>query len=373
MTFAGHVGRLVGDFAGVLPRAHASLRAAPGWNPATPNGIRQLGEVALDELVLSGMTLMGPGPGTALPVATCAAVAQELSALGIAGAHRDPEPLRVRSIRRRRWGPLDYERLTFDHDPLLPLPLDDHGGAVTAVVHLCRYDEKQRPWLVWVHGAGQGQPLDLIFSRARRLQRELGFNVALPIQPGHGPRRKTWPAYPGMDPVANVAGMMRAVSEARAVVRWLRPQATAVAVAGVSMGSPVAALVSHLEPVDAVALYTPIFGMNAMIGQHIGRWGAAAKDTGDLLQSTPSAAVESVVDPLVAEPSPPPHRRLIVGAWHDRMALRAPAIALNERWRGQLYWHDGSHVGQLFSPQVQEVSERFLAAIGEGGGRRNPA
>jgi hypothetical protein len=38
------------------------------------------------------------------------------------------------------------------------------------------------------------------------------------------------------------------------------------------MGSPVAALVSHLETVDAVAVYTPIFGLNAMIAQHLGRW-----------------------------------------------------------------------------------------------------
>lgn len=370
---AARIARLAGDFAGVLPRAHATLRAEPGWNPATPNGIRQLGEVALDELALSGMTLMGPGPAETPQPAACAAVAGELSGLTIDRAHRDPEPLQVRSIRRQRWGPLNYERLTFDHDPLLPPPLADYGGVATAVVHLCRHDTERRPWLVWVHGAGQGQPLDLFFSRARRLQRELGFNVALPVQPGHGPRRNAWPAYPGMDPVANVAGMMRAVSEARAVVRWLAPRATAVAVAGVSMGSPVAALVSHLEPVDAVALYTPIFGMNAMIGQHIGRWGAAAKDTGGLLQSAPAAAVESVVDPLVAEPAPAPHRRLIVGAWHDRMALRAPAIALNERWRGQLYWHDGGHVGQLFSPRVQEVSERFLATIGGFDGRRNPA
>ena len=138
---------------------------------------------------------------------------------------------------------------------------------------------------MWVHGAGQGQPLDLLFSRARRIQSELGFNIALPVQPGHGVRRKAWPAYPNMDPLANVAGMMRAVSEVRAVVRWLRPQSTAIAVSGVSMGSPVAALVSHLEKVDAVAVYTPIFGLNAMIAQHLGRWGPSVRDTIELLRS----------------------------------------------------------------------------------------
>jgi hypothetical protein len=128
-----------------------------------------------------------------------------------------------------------------------------------------------------VHGAGQGQPLDLLFSRARRIQDELGINIALPVQPGHGVRRKAWPAYPNMDPLNNVAGMIRAVSEVRAVVKWLQPQASTIAVSGVSMGSPVAGLVSHLEQVDAVAVYTPIFGLNAMIAAHLGRWGPSVR------------------------------------------------------------------------------------------------
>lgn len=61
-----------------------------------------------------------------------------------------------------------------------------------------------------------------------------------------------------MDPLGNVAGMMRVVSEVRAVVRWAQAQGTAVVVAGISMGSPVAALVSHLEKqIDAVACTRP--------------------------------------------------------------------------------------------------------------------
>ena len=237
-------------------------------------------------------------------------------------------------------------------------------------MHLCRQGDDRRPWLVWVHGAGQGQPIDLLFSRARRIQSELGFNIALPVQPGHGVRRKAWPAYPNMDPLANVAGMMRAVSEVRAIVRWLRPQSTAIAISGVSMGSPVAAVVSQLEKVDAVAVYTPIFGLNAMIAHHLGRWGPSVREPSTLLRSDTVAQLASAVDLLAVEPSAPPDRRLIVGAWHDRMALREPALALHERWGGQLYWHEGGHVGHLFSRRVQAVSERFLDGLSAEGGRR---
>ena len=226
----------------------------------------------MDEAALTGMTLTASTPTLERSEEACAAAADELSALG-ACAHARPEPLHVKTIGRRRFGRLVYERLTFEHDPLLPPSLAGSGlgGPATAAVHLCRQGDDRRPWLVWVHGAGQGQPLDLLFSGARRIQSELGFNIALPVQPGHGVRREAWPAYPNMDPLANVAGMMRAVSEVRAVVRWLQPRSTAIAVSGVSMGSPVAALVSHLETVDAVAVYTPIFGLNAMIAQHLGR------------------------------------------------------------------------------------------------------
>ncbi|HET6735931.1 alpha/beta fold hydrolase [Mycobacterium sp.] len=365
---AWRIGR---DFAGVLPRAHAPLRQSGGWNPLSPNGIRLLGELLFDELALTGMTLTAPPPKLERSVASCGAAAHELSGLGMR-AHADPEPLRVKTVRRRRIGRLAYEQMTFEHHPHLPSSLvaEGLGGPATVAVHLCRRGDDRRPWLVWVHGAGQGQPLDLLFSRARRIQDELGFNIALPVQPGHGVRSNAWPPYPNMDPLNNVAGMIRSVSEVRAVIRWLAPQATAIAVSGVSMGSPVASLVSHLEKVDAVAVYTPIFGLNAMIANHIGRWGPSVQDIKELLQSEVVSSLNSAVDHLNVEPSPPPHRRLIVGAWHDRMAMREPALALQDRWGGELYWHDGSHAGHLVSRRVQAVTERFLDGLNAEGGRR---
>jgi len=131
------------------------------------------------------------------------------------------------------------------------------------------------------------------------------------------------------------------------------------------MGSPVAALVSHLErDVHAVALHTPILGLNAMIARHLRRRGRSHDGLfPELLQSPVVAQLTSVIDPLAVDPAPPPQRRLIVGAWHDRMAMREPTIALQERWNGQLYWYDGSHVGQVFSRRPQRVSERFLREV----------
>jgi hypothetical protein len=69
----------------------------------------------------------------------------------------------------------------------------------------------------------------------------------------------------------------------------------------------------------------------------------------------------SVIARLVSRPHA--DRRLIVGAWHDRMAMRSSALAMHEQWGGELYWHDGSHVGQLFSGAVQQVTGRFLTTV----------
>jgi pimeloyl-ACP methyl ester carboxylesterase len=352
----------------LLPRTVAGLNESTGWAAASPRGVRQFGEVMLDELVLSGFSLLDGGPPAMRPLDACTAAAEELSALGLDRAHSEPKPLRATSIRNRRIAGLAYERMTFEHDPGLPptLAADGLGGPARAVVHLCRHPDGPRPWLIWVHGAGQGGTEDLLLSRIGRIHHQLGFNVAMPVQPGHGCRRREWPAYPDMDPLGNVAGMMRAVSEVRAVVRWVEPQATAVVVSGISMGTPVAALVSHLErQIDAVALYTPILGLNAMIARHLARWGPSRAGFRELLKSPEVSKLTSVIDPLTVDPAPPPDRRLIVGAWHDRMAMREPTVALQERWGGQLYWYDGGHVGHVFSRRVQGVSERFLRAVSE--------
>ncbi len=345
--------RIGRDFAGVLPRAHAALRSSGDWKPLSPIGARQLGEVMLDELALSGMTLTAPPPKLERSLESCEAAAEELSALGVERAHTDPEPLRVKSIRRRRLGRLVYERLKFEHEPVLPrsLAADGLGGPATAVAHLCRTGDDRRPWLVWVHGAGQGQPIDLLFARARRIRDDLGFNIALPIQPGHGSRRTAWPPYPEHGPAdqrrrddaRRLGGAgPRAVAAAAVDRRWRCP------------ACPWEARWQHWFRTSRTSTASRCTRRSSastrMIAQHLGRWGPSVYDTVDLLGSETVAAIASAVDHTAVEPTAPPQGRLIVGAWHDRMAMREPAQALHERWGGELFWHKGSHVGPSLRP-----------------------
>ena len=91
------------EFAMVLPRTASGLKESTGWNPVSPRGARQFGEVMLDELVLSGFSLLnGRLTKEVRPLSACSAAAEELSTLGIDGAHADPKPLRATSIQRDR-------------------------------------------------------------------------------------------------------------------------------------------------------------------------------------------------------------------------------------------------------------------------------
>src|SRR5271168_4815175 len=129
----------------VLPRTVAGLNESTGWTAVSPRGVRQLGEVMLDELALTGFSLLGGAPPAIRPLTQCLPAAEELSALGIDRAHADPKPVRATAIQQRRLpglgAGLAYERMTFEHDPALPktLEADGLGGPVRAVVHLCRH------------------------------------------------------------------------------------------------------------------------------------------------------------------------------------------------------------------------------------------
>ena len=86
--------RLIGrDFAGVLPRAHAAVAGSDDWKPLSQRGARQFGEVVLDEVALSGMTLTAPPPKLERTIEACEVAATELSGLGVVEANAEPEPV----------------------------------------------------------------------------------------------------------------------------------------------------------------------------------------------------------------------------------------------------------------------------------------
>ena len=363
----------------VLPRAVSSSVAAGRRRPETgiparDLGIREFGETATDELFIALSALYREAPNldaVSASVEACALAAPELTRLGVAGAHRPPPPLALLGLRRRRIAGLGFEHLEFESRPDLPDSLRSAGLGAVEVAHLrvLRHQGGPRPWVVWVHGAEQGRVDDLFAFRVKHLHRELGLNVALPVLPHHGPRRALGQSWPGFDLLGNVATMIRAVADVRATVGWIDEQnPVSLAVVGMSLGGPVAALAAALDDrVDAVAATVPMLDAHATIAHHTARTGARGRALATLLRSEPVRAAGSVVDPTVLEPRCPPERRLVVAAVGDRMTSVRAAQRLHERWGGRVHWHPGGHIGHLMSGDVRRVLDDFLLERPIGG------
>jgi pimeloyl-ACP methyl ester carboxylesterase len=363
----------------VLPRAMTTtLTSARRWEaveaPPLQPGVREFCEIAADEFFIAVNALTRRVPTVSdleVAVAECAAAATELTELGIAGTHRAPRPLKDVATKRARIGGIAFEHLQFASRPRLPLPLVRAGFDVPEVAHVrvLRHSGAPRPWVVCIHGAGQGRRDDLFTFRVKHLHRDLGLNVALPVLPEHGPRRSPGSAYPGFVLLNNIAITVRAVSDVRSLLGWIEAQgAPEVSVLGMSLGAPVAALVSGVDPrVGAVAVTVPMLGMHATVSHHLRRAGTTGRRMADLFEAPGVRAVDAVIDPMSVVPLAPAHRRLLVAAVNDRMTSVRAARRLHDSWGGQVHWHPGGHIGHLLSPDVRSVVDEFLTHQSAGG------
>lgn len=366
-------------FGSVLPRAVTSSVAAARRDgssgiPAWDLGLRAFGETATDELFIALSACYRTVPHLDVVrahVDRCAEVVDGLEGRGVADAHHRPGPLATLGLRRRGLGPLRYEHLEYESRPRLPevLARSGHGQAEVAHARLLRHPGEERPWVVWLHGAEQGRLDDLLAFRARHLHEGLGLNVAFPVLPQHGPRRELGRAWPGFDPLDNVATMMRAVSDVRALLGWLAEQGVpTVSLVGMSLGGPVAALTAGLDDrVDGVCAVVPMLDAHATIAHHTARTGPRGRTLAALLREPPVRRLGALVDPTELEPVAPRHRRLVVAALNDRMTSVRAAQRLHQRWQGEVHWHHGGHIGHLLSGRVRATVDRFLAAAAPAG------
>lgn len=354
----------------VVPRAVVSARSAsrrpPNRSiPASSFGARTVGESALDEFFIAAFSMLRTVPDEWVVreyVAECAREAAAVKALGT-GVNSAPAELSIKRRLGRSFAGMTYDRLDFTCAPVYSMRSGTEVPAVDAVAtaRMLLHADRGHPWLVWVHGAGQGRIDDLLSLRAAHLH-ELGYNVVFPVLPGHGLRRRRGGVYPSFDVLTNVELTVRAVAEVRALIRWMATiDATPVSVGGISLGGPIAGLIAGLEPtVDSVMAVVPMLDLHETMAHHLVRGGDRGRVLAELLQSQPVRDVATAVDPLAVTPFADPSRRLVVAALNDRVTSVAAAQRLHTHWGGAVHWYPGGHISGVMAGEVRTAITDFL-------------
>jgi hypothetical protein len=360
-------------------RAWARRLRHDGDEPApVPPSLALAAQSALDETVLTVARLVHrtPDDDDLARIEAEASAALELFASrgwldDPASYHDEPPPLVDYDLRKARSGAIRYTVMSFDsgyapHDgePGRDRWLADRSNQ-TAYVWMLRHAEP-RPWIVCVHGAAMGQAAaDLRVFRAAWLHSVLGLNVALPIQPRHGPRRAGLPVgvgFPNQDLLDNVHAVTQSVWDIRRLIGWIRLQGNDnIAVQGLSLGGYTSALLAGIErDLSCVILGIPAVDFAALMERHAGaRFGRDER----LERLTELARqVHRVISPLAVEPQIPWDRRFIYAGLGDRLVHPMHQIReIARHWdEPEIHWFSGSHVGFFMSRPVHEFLERAL-------------
>lgn len=367
----------------VVPRAVAGAVQAARPNgdddcpPLSPNPLAWM-TLTVDELTMSTAYLLSRRSGP--PEDTRVEARQAVDALQAAGFVDDPArvfpppsaPAEIRATRRRRAG-IEFEHLSFSTPYPLPVELPRSGdwasgdGNATTHAYLLRHGDKNRPWVVVLHGHRMGEPRDLRLLGSTRLARSLGVDVAHLVLPMHGPRgRGERHAFPGLDAVTNFYGMAQSVWDARTLLARLREQgAETIGVFGVSLGGHVAALLAGVDPdLRCVVAGVPTSDVATMLTQTVRQhWGPDAVEASGV-EDEAFRTLSRLVSPLSLPVLVPREHRYLYAAVGDRLVTPQQAIALWHHWeKPEILWLQGGHILNNVTASRRFVV-RSLAASG---------
>jgi len=285
-----------------------------------------------------------------------------------------PPPLTEVSIRRVEQGDRCHERISFDsgYAPYPGAPGGERWRSYTAddreYALVLRHDEP-RPWLVCVHGSEMGRAdIDLRLFRAWHLHEDLGLNVALPVLPLHGPRKRGLPkgvAFPAENLIDNVHATAQAVWDIRRLLSWIRSQEpdSAIGLNSMSLGGYIASLVASLEDgLTCAILGVPVIDLIQVFGYHAG---FAADDPRKRVLDL-ATPIGRMLSPVSLSPRVPLQGRFVYSGLADQVVHpRAHAVRIWEHWgRPDVHWYHGGHMSFFRSGPVQEFIDDALIQSG---------
>ncbi len=316
--------------------------------------------VAVDDLISTLQYVLAGAAVADFDVARADSAARILEARGDpkdpAALHPapPPPPPDETGLSIRRLGHRVFEHLIFPsrYEPPADLPgrdewLADEANALAHAYVLQHDDQRPRPWVVNLHGAGVGNPIDLQWMGSFALYRDLGVNVIHPVLPKHGPRRRGRSlVFPSPDGLVNFFAFSQAIWDVRRTIMWVRARgATTIGVHGVSLGGYVAALLAGLEDgLDGVVAGLPPSDIPSLVLGHAARYRGVATTAAEV-EIGPARQLNRLVSPLTFAPRLPRDRLRIYAAVGDRVSTPEQASALWQHWdRPEICWIQGSHL-----------------------------
>jgi dienelactone hydrolase len=358
------------------------LEPHPEGVPPREDSLRVAAEVALDEALLSTMSLgvRLPSSDDLVRIRGEIEAARELfEARGWLEKpidyHVTPPPLESVRLTPQRTRGIDFEHLSFEsgYAPHEGEPGRERWLAYeknrTAHAWVVR-SSPDKPWLVCIHGYQMGKPLiDLSAFRPDWLRDRLGLNLLLPVLPLHGPRtvgRRSGDGFLAGEALDTIHAEAQAMWDIRRMLSWARAEgAPAIGVYGLSLGGYNAALLSCVGDQLACAIAgIPATDFSRLFFRH----GPALQ----LLEAELSGIEEQhmteitrVVSPLTLEPRVPHDRRYLFAAIADRLV---PADQVRDLWRHwgepRIEWYQGAHLTFPRHPRVRRLIDDALRESG---------
>ena len=286
--------------------------------------------------------------------------------------HRDPPPLKRPRLTSKSVGGLDYEHLTVasGYEPHEGEPGRDRwlGYEQNRQAHawILRHDGPPRPWLICINGYRTGTPrIDFTAFGAKHLHHDLGYNLAFPVTPLHGPRsvgasgdRVLWGG--AMNTVHTAA---QAIWDIRRLKSWIieTQDAPTVGASGISLGGYFTSLLTCFEDDLACAIAgVPeadlVRGMRrnveAMLPPFYEQWGLSWRSL---------ERANRVVSPLRMDPLVPKEALFIYGGLVDRWVRPGNVQALWKHWdEPEICWYEGSHLSFPFESSVRRFVDDAL-------------
>lgn len=328
--------------------------------------------VLLDEVILRFVRKRQP-PAQPLLSARADAEIEALAGLAVDQAwsadpvayHRDPPALTDRDIEvlgTIPW-PRRHEYVAFSSGfrPRSIEPGADRWNTFsnneTVYVRLLRHSTP-RPWVVCLHGFGMsGSRFELGPMWAHHFHHKLGFNVAVPALPFHGPRKSDGNAeLLSLDLAMTVHGITQAIWDIRRLIRWLGADGSPVGVYGLSLGGFLTSLLAGLEPVDCVISSIPFVDVLDLMAHH-----GPPAEYAPLLGSEHAREAFQLVSPLALTPLVPADRRSVVAGQVDQLIPTKQSEELDRAWHpSPVHWYSGGHAGYVWSRRTRASITDFL-------------